>query len=122
MLDFTAFDRILNAPWLIERFRDRYVDRKRLRQVGLMWNSYLPQYHPRCFPTEELGELELPREKKVFFYSERDRKLYAASFGAVVDYAAQLEPWEEIDAYLFDETMDWVVAVTHEDMTLCLGM
>ena len=80
MLDFTAYDRILNAPWLIERFRDRYVDRTRLKQVGLMWNAYLPQYQPRCIPTEE------------------------------------------IDAYLFDRTMDWVIAVTHEDAILCLGI
>lgn len=122
MLDFIAYDRILDAPWLIEKFRDRYVDRKRLRQVGLMWNSYLPQYQPRCLPTEELGTLDFPREKKVFFYSERDRMLYAASFGAVADYVAQLELWEDIDAYLFDGTMDWVVAVTHEDMILCLGL
>ena len=109
MLDFTAYDRILNAPW-------------RLKQVGLMWNACLPQYQPRCIPTEEIAELGLPRDKKVFFYSERDRMLYAASFGAVVDYVEQLEPWEEIDAYLFDGTMDWVIAVTHEDAILCLGI
>ena len=48
--------------------------------------------------------------------------LYSASFGAVVDYVEQLEPWEDIDAYLFDGTMDWVVAVTHEDAILCLGV
>ena len=46
------------------------------------------------------------RDKKLFFYSERIRMLYAASFGAVLDYVAQLEPWEDIDAYLFDGTMD----------------
>ena len=122
MLDFTAYDRVLDAKWLIERFRDRYVDRKRLRQVGLMWNSLLPQYEPRCLPTEEIAQLGIPRDKKVFFYSERIRMLYAASFGAVVDYVEQLEPWEDIDAYLFDGTMDWVVAVTHEDAILCLGV
>lgn len=47
--------------------------------------------------------------------------LYSASFGAVVDYVEQLELWEDIDAYLFDRTMDWVVAITHEDVTLVLG-
>lgn len=87
-----------------------------------MWNAYLPQYQPRCIPTEEIAELGLPRDKKVFFYSERDRMLYVASFGAVADYVEQLELWEEIDAYLFDKTMDWVVAITHEDLTLCLGL
>ena len=105
----------------MERFRDRYVDRKRLRQVGLMWNSLLPQYKPRRLPTEEIAQLGIPRDKKVFFYSERIRTLYSASFGAVVDYVEQLELWEDIDAYLFDGTMDWVVAITHEDVTLVLG-
>ena len=121
MYDFTAYDRVLNAPWLMERFRDRDVDRKRLRQVGLMWNSLLPQYRPRRLPTEEIAQLGIPRDKKVFFYSERIRMLYSASFGAVVDYVEQLELWEDIDAYLFDRTMDWVVAITHEDVTLVLG-
>ena len=120
MYEFTAYDRVLNALWLIERFQDRYVDRKRLRQVGLMWNSFLPQYKPRYLPTEKIAQLRIPRDKKLFFYSERIRMLYAASFGAVVDYVEQLEPWEDIDAYLFDRTMDWVVAVTHEDAILCL--
>ena len=121
MYDFPAYGRVLNAPWLMERFRDRYVDRKRLRQVGLMWNSLLPQYKPRRLPTEEIAQLGIPRDKKVFFYSERIRTLYSASFGAVVDYVEQLEPWEDIDAYLFDRTMDWVAAITHEDVTLVLG-
>ena len=69
MYDFTGYDRVLNAPWLMERFRDRYVDRKRLRQVGLMWNSLLPQYEPRCLPTEEIAQLGIPRDKKVFFFA-----------------------------------------------------
>ena len=98
------------------------MDRKRLQQVGLMWNSYLSQYKPSCIPTKEITQLRIPRDKTLFFYSERVNRLYAASFGAVVDYVEQLEPWEDIDAYLFDETMDWVVAVTHEDAILCLGV
>mgnify|MGYP001030276624 FL=1 len=122
MYEFTAYDRVLNAPWLMERFRDRYVDRKRLRQVGLMWNSFLPQYEPRCLPFEEIANLGIPKDKKLFFYSERPKMLYSASFGPVVDYVTQLELWEDIDAYLFDGTMDWVVAVTHEDAILCLGV
>ena len=122
MYDFTGYDRVLSAPWFIERFQNRYVDRKRLRQVGLMWNSLLPQYKPRRLPTEEIAQLGIPRDKKVFFYSERIRTLYSASFGAVLDYVEQLELWEDIDAYLFNGTMDWVVAVTHEDVILCLGI
>ena len=122
MLDFTAYDRVLDAPWLIKRFQDRYVDRKRLRQVGLMWNAYLPQYEPRCLPFEEITKLGIPKDKKLFFYSERPKMLYSAGLDAVVDYVEQLEPWEDIDAYLFDKTMDWVVAITHEDrLILWLG-
>ena len=69
MLDFTACDRILEAPWLIERFRDRYVDRTRLKQVGLMWNAFLPQVKPRCLPTDKFAELLIKIYKKLFFYS-----------------------------------------------------
>ena len=123
MIDFTGYDRILNAPWLIERLRDRYVDRERLKRVGLMWNAYRPEYPRRCLPFEKITDLGIPEDQKLFFYSGRDKMLYTAKLNAVVEYVHQLEPWECIDTYLFDKSMDWVAAITHEDCLLvCLGI
>ena len=87
--------------------------------IGFASGIYFGKFHQSVV---EFAKNNLPRDKKVFFYSERIRTLYAASFGSVVDYVGQLEPWEDIDAYLFNGTMDWVVAVTHEDVILCLGI
>ena len=87
--------------------------------IGFASGIYFGKFHQSVV---EFAKNNLPRDKKVFFYSERIRTLYSASFGAVLDYVAQLEPWEDIDAYLFDGAMDWVVAVTHEDAILCLEL
>ena len=57
MQDFSSYGQAIAPNLIIERFRDRYVDRKRMTRVILMWNSFLPQYKPRCLPTT----LEYPR-------------------------------------------------------------
>ena len=113
---------MLEPQWIMERFRDRYVDRERLARVVLMWNSFLAQYKPRCLPVEKITELGIPDDKQVYFYQEPENLLYRTTFSAVVDYVQQLEPWESVDAYVFDGTMDWVVVITHEDsLVLSLG-
>ena len=122
MQDFSSYGQAIAPNLIIERFRDRYVDRKRMTRVILMWNSFLPQYKPRCLPTEELSHLNIPGDKRVVFYREPENLLYKTTFSAVVEYVCQLEPWESVDAYVFDGTMDWVIAITHEDAILCLGL
>ena len=122
MWNFSGYGRALDPELIIERFRDRYVDRERMSRVMLMWNSFLPQYKPRCLPVEKITELSISGDKRVVFYQEPENLLYGTKFSAVVNYVRQLEPWESIDAYVFDGTMDWVVAITHEDAILCLGI
>jgi len=33
-----------------------------------------------------------------------------------------LEPWEEVDGILFDKELNWVLAFTHEDVLLAVGL
>lgn len=49
-------------------------------------------------------------------------ELYKTNFGEIGEYVNQLEPWEEIDAEIFDESMKWVIVITHEDISLIFGL
>ena len=54
------------------------------------------------------------------FYDERDKTLYATKMEEVVTYILKLEPWDQVDACVFNREMKWVLAVTHEDALLFL--
>lgn len=46
--------------------------------------------------------------------------MYATKLEDVVTYILELEPWELVDACVFNREMKWVLAVTHEDVLLFL--
>ena len=69
---------------------------------------------------EEIRDIPILPEERVFFYDERDRVLYAAEMEEVVTYILELEPWDQVDACIFNREMQWVLAVTHEDALLFL--
>ena len=48
--------------------------------------------------------------------------MYTAKFKEIVDYINRLEPWEEIDAEIFDDLLRWYICVTHEDFCITYGL
>ena len=50
--------------------------------------------------------------KKVFYYDERTDSLFESYFNEICKNVSQLEPWEEIDALIFDDTF------THEEFLI----
>ena len=106
------------AHSILKSFVEHFVDKENLRKYGLMWNSFVQK--PKCIPMEEIRDISIPPEDRVFFYDERDRALYAARMGEVVTYILELEPWDQVDACVFNREMKWVLAVTHEDVLLFL--
>ena len=89
------------------------MDEELLVKNRRMWDSFIGK--PECFIFDMVGELKIPDNKRVYFYNERNKRLYWTTFKEVCDYVDSLEPWEEIDAYVFEQGMDWILAVTHED-------
>lgn len=73
-------------------------------------------------PTEEFENISVDRNAEVYFYSERDNKLYSAVFSKTVDFIKKLDPWEDIDAEIFDKSFSWFIAVTHEDFCIIYGL
>ena len=104
---------------ILANFIERYVDEEKLKRYILMWNSFI--YKPRCLPVEAVRDIALPSNKLVFFYAEREKMLYSTTMKDVLHFVRNLEPWDQIDACIFDKDMNWVIAVTHEDVILCLG-
>ena len=103
---------------ILANFIERYVDEEKLKRYILMWNSFI--YKPRCLPVEAVRDIALPSNKLVFFYDEREKMLYSTTMKDVLHFVRNLEPWDQIDACIFDKDMNWVIEVTHEDVILCL--
>ena len=103
---------------ILKDFINHHVDREKLRIYGLMWNSF--KRRPRCLPMEKIRDIPIPSDDRLFFYDERSRALYATKMADVVVYILGLEPWEQVDACVFNREMKWVLAVTHEDALLFL--
>ena len=107
------------AQAILVRFMGRYVDKEKFNRYVLMWNSFIRK--PICQPLKAVQDIALPSDKEVFFYDEREKMLYGTTIKDVVCFVENLEPWDQVDACVFDGDMNWVVAVTHEDAILCLG-
>lgn len=89
--------------------------------VNLMWNAF--KHKPLLITFEEAKGLPITHSKKIYFYLERQNKLYLTYYSKICDYVENLEPWEEIDGYVFDESYEWIIAITHEDnKSLIIGL
>ncbi|MCL2151267.1 MAG: hypothetical protein FWH50_03490, partial [Coriobacteriia bacterium] len=63
-----------------------------------------------------------PSDSLVYIYLDRTEELFLTQFSDICSYVDELEPWDEIDAVIFDETLDWVIAITHEDFSMTIGL
>lgn len=79
-----------------------------------LWNCL--RFESICLEFEEASKLNIPNSDNLLFYLERQNKVYKTSFKNICKYVDELEPWEDIDAYIFDETYTWLFAITHEDL------
>lgn len=97
------------AQAILVRFMERYVDKEKFKRYVLMWNSFICK--PICLPLKAVQDIALPSDKEVFFYDEREKMLYGTTIKDVVCFVENLEPWDQVDACVFDGDMNWVVAV-----------
>ena len=114
---FTATE----APSILIRFIKRYVDREKLKKYYLLWNSLVKDLAIKCLPIEEIKNIPFPPDKVVLLYDERQKIFYGTTIKDIINFVQSFEPWDEVDACIFDKDMDWVVAITHEDKILCWG-
>lgn len=69
-----------------------------------------------CMEFEDARYLNIPCANDLLFYLERQNKIFKTTFSDICKYVDQLEPWEYIDAYIFDQTFRWLLSITNEDL------
>ena len=62
-----------------------------------------------------LDKSDFLRLKEVYFYSEKDQSLRESSPKDIRKYYKNKNPWEYIDACVFDKSMTWCIGLTHHD-------
>lgn len=102
---------------VLKKMREKFV---KTEITGLMWNAFIEK--PKCFHFDKIDTLKIPMDKEIFFYLERQGILYKTTIENIINMIAELEPWEEVDAYAFDQDMQWIVAITHENVLLTIGI
>lgn len=113
--------------FLISKYREIFLKEdycsfdNKTKARNLMWCNFAKERN-KVIATDELSKIVLRDKNDLFFYLERTEELYIAGYGEICSYISSLEPWEEIDAVIFDQTMDWTIAVTHEDFSILIGL
>jgi hypothetical protein len=103
---------------------EKFVNKDVLVHNFLIWNSFSEK--PKV--SRSKGELAiLPKNfsissnRSLFFFNERLDKFYSIKYSEFLKIIRSLKPWEELDAYLFDESMQWIIAHTHDRDILIIG-
>lgn len=109
------------TPSVLTRFIKRYIDREKLKKYYLLWNSLAENLTVKCLPIEKIKNFPFPPDKEVLLYDERQKIFYDTTIKNIIDFVQGFEPWDKVDACIFDEDMDWGVAITHEDKILYWG-
>lgn len=76
----------------------------------------------KVFSTEELFQSQLKINTPVYLYNERTEEMFLTDFEDVRNFINNFEPWDKVDAEIFDDSLEWVIAVTHEDVSKVLGL
>ena len=72
----------------------------------------------KLMPDEVFANFDLVpiynREEVIIFF-ENYHIMMKSSWGKAIAFLKEREPWEDFDVCIFDESMDWCVALTHND-------
>lgn len=106
---------------ILTRFIKQYVDEEKFKKYCLLWNSLNQNVIVKCLSVDKIKNLPFSSDKSVLFFDERQKMLYRTTIKDIIDFVQSLEPWDEVDACIFDKSMEWGVAITHEDAILYWG-
>ena len=71
--------------------------------------------YKKLINVDSLRDINIGHRKKVYFYDDRDKTLFLTYYKNVCMYIEQLEPWEEVDCLIFNNTFKWIIGYNHEE-------
>lgn len=115
-------EKVLKKPqtsMLLSKFKENYIaldyDPKNQKR------SWLLNCNLRCttkwISTDDFGTIQMEHDKPVYIYCERQKEMFGVTFGEIYDVVTNFEPWDELDALVFDDSFGWYIAINHEDIT-----
>ena len=88
--------------------------------LKLLWCNFKDEC--KIYSTDKLFKFNIKISNNIYFYSERTQEMYFTDFNDVCSFVNNLEPWDVIDAEIFDDSLEWVIAITHEDVSKVYGI
>ncbi|HEX2623341.1 MAG TPA: hypothetical protein VHL11_24440 [Phototrophicaceae bacterium] len=71
---------------------------------------------------EIVDEAKFLNFERLYFYAERSKNIYEATPEQIQYFIIARHVWEENDdVYVFNDTMDWCIAFTHEEYVILAG-
>lgn len=114
------------ADTLLKEFKKKFATEDynhnilQVNRSKLIWCNLLPGF--QVISTEDVQCLQIQSRQKVYYYGERDNEMFETTFSEVCNFVKELEPWDEIDSEIFDDSFTWFIAITHEDISLVYGI
>jgi hypothetical protein len=87
---------------------------------NLPWCYYKEER--KVYDTTEIYRVPISPTMIVYCHDEQKRILYQTTFIDVYNLVINLEPWEEVDIEVFNDEMEWTIAITHEDCFILVGI
>lgn len=122
---YELFDEFERQQIVVGKFLERYVDMSIYLDHKLIWNSLKQKISENIvvFSNDEgVERVKQLETKDLMLYDERVKLLQKQSLNEIINTLSILEIWEEKDLYIFDESMEWFIAFTHEDMVIVYGI
>ena len=107
------------AEHLKELLKEHFTD-KIDKHAWLLWCNLTEKPLRRSY--DEIKGIDIEIYSNIYFYLERGNEMYKTDIKSIFKYIDDLEPWVDIDAYIFDDTYKWLMIFTHDDEWLTLGI
>jgi len=113
---------------VLKRFMDKYVKpgtgfRDEQGNRNLLGCNLKDPYNDTyvLINTDDVPKISLQKDQMMYVYLDRTEELYITTFIEFCQYLVNREVWEDIDAEVFDESLEWLLVVTHEDLSMLIG-
>jgi hypothetical protein len=89
----------------------------------LLWCCFRENYNcdKVIIKTIDIPKIEIPTDLPIYVYFDRSEDLFLSTFSDYCKSLLNLEEWEYTDTEIFNESFEWVIAVTHDDLSILFG-